>query len=97
MYDVFSQEADRGTLNGFAFIADMDTSKGIALGGLEGNLWEARSEADDVYTTDDNIFWIHAYAIPEENRFRLQNLVGSINGVKLRCAGLAYTGLNWNR
>jgi hypothetical protein len=96
VYEVFSRELREGKLNGFALIADADTSGGVSLGGLEGNLWKPFSEADDIYATDESIFWIHQNVAPEKFFYRLDMLTGQINGSVMKCDGLSNTGLNWH-
>lgn len=96
VYEVLSKAYQQGTLNGYALIADFDPVGGICLGGLEGNLWQAVSGEDAVYSTDDDVFWIHQQSVPTKYLYDLENLTAQINGITLFCKGLTYRGLNWD-
>ena len=95
-YDALHAEYAAGTINGYALIADADTSSGIALGGQEGALWRPVNPDDERYSTGEALFWIHRQAVPARYFHNLEGLTASVNGFDLQCAGLTYYGLNWD-
>lgn len=95
-YKALTREFNEGMVNGYAFVTNVDTSGGITLGGQEGDLWNPVSAEDAVYSTADDVFWIHQQAVPERFIHNLGALTASVNGVKLSCAGLSYHGLRWD-
>lgn len=95
-YDALHAEYAAGTINGYALIADADTSGGIALGGQEGALWRPVNSDDERYSTGEALFWIHRQAVPAKYFHNLEGLTASVNGFDLQCAGLTYYGLNWD-
>lgn len=95
-YNTLHAEYAGGTLNGYALIADADTSGGISLGGQEGALWYPANLDDERYSTEEDFFWIHPQAVPAQYFHKLEGLTASADGFKLQCAGLTYYGLNWD-
>lgn len=95
-YRALHAEYVAGTVNGYALIADTNTSGGISLGGQEGSLWYPVSADDACYSTAESLFWIHHQAVPERYFHALEDLTAEINGLELTCAGLTYYGLNWD-
>lgn len=95
-YDALHAEYAAGTINGYALIADVDTSGGISLGGQEGALWRPVNSDDERYSTGEALFWIHRQAVPARYFHNLEGLTASVNGFDLQCAGLTYYGLNWD-
>lgn len=95
-YDALHAEYAAGTINGYALIADVDTSGGISLGGQEGALWRPVNSDDERYSTGEALFWIHRQAVPAKYFHNLEDLTASINSFDLQCAGLTYYGLNWD-
>ena len=49
-YNALHAEYAEGTINGYALIADVDTSGGISLGGQEGTLWHPVNSDEECYT-----------------------------------------------
>lgn len=95
-YRALHAEYAAGTVNGYALIADADTSGGVALGGQEGALWRPASAEDEWDSDTENRFRIHRQAVPERYFHNLESLTATVSGVDLQCAGLTYYGLNWS-
>lgn len=95
LYDVLHIEYEADRVNGYAMIPNVDTSGGISLGGMEGNLWNPVTKDDTRFSTADNLFWIHQQAVPQAYLHDMTGLRASVEGVELECAGLTYYGLNW--
>ena len=95
IYEILHAEYETGSVNGYALIPNVDTSGGISLGGIEGNLWNPVTEEDSRFSTAENLFWIHQQAVPQAYLHDLTDLRANIESTELRCAGLTYYGLNW--
>ncbi len=96
LYAALHEEFEKGTVNGYALIADADPSGGISLGGLEGNLWYPLEPEDRRFSTGENLFWAALQAVPQDYFYRVDQMTATVNQLSLRCAGLSYYGLNWD-
>lgn len=95
IYEILHAEYETGSVNGYALIPNVDTSGGISLGGIEGDLWNPVTEEDSRFSTAENLFWIHQQAVPQAYLHDMEGLRANIEGTEMECAGLTYYGLNW--